>query len=67
LRPVPVARNVPRTFPSESTVLCSNTKMSCIVMTSFSMPEISETATTRRVPSMSRSTWMTRSSAREII
>ena len=47
----PVARNRPRTRPSGAIPVRSNRKMSCIVMTSPSIPVISETAVTLRVPS----------------
>ncbi len=48
---IPVARNRPRTRPSWVMPMRSNTKMSCIVMTSPSMPVSSEIAVTFRVPS----------------
>ena len=51
------------TRPSESMPSWSKVKMSCVVTTSSSIPTISVTRTIFRVPSDSRDTWMTRSSA----
>ncbi len=48
---MPVAWNRPRTLPSSSMPCRSKTKMSCMVMTSPSMPTISEMEVTLRVPS----------------
>src|SRR5215831_13571405 len=59
----PVARWKPTTRPSGSIPSWSKVKMSCVVTTSSSIPTISVTRTTFRVPSDSRDTWMTRSSA----
>src|SRR5215470_17632657 len=50
----PVARWKPRIRPSASMPCCSNTKMSCVVMTSSSMPTISVTLTSLRAPSLRR-------------
>ena len=47
----PVARKRPTTRPSRFNPVRSNTKMSCIVITSCSMPVISEMVVTLRVPS----------------
>src|SRR5262249_19542329 len=55
----PVARTLPMTLPSWLTPSFSNTKMSCMVMTSPSMPVISETVVTLRVPSLKRVCWTT--------
>src|SRR3954471_777493 len=55
----PVARKRPTTLPSWVTPAFSNRKISCIVMTSPSMPVISEMLTTLRVPSLMRVCWMT--------
>src|SRR5690606_2935835 len=56
---IPVARNCPRTLPRSSNPWRSKTKMSCIVMTSPSIPTISEMVITLRVPSESRASWIT--------
>src|SRR5262249_8236514 len=50
----PVARNRPTTLPSWVTPIFSKTKISCIVITSPSIPVISETLVTLRVPSLNR-------------
>src|SRR4029077_19766563 len=50
----PVARNRPITLPSWVTPSFSNRKISCMVMTSPSMPVISEMPVTLRVPSLMR-------------
>ena len=57
---IPVARK--RRTPCRRALMPvrSNTKMSCIVITSPSMPVISVMAVTLRVPSDMRSTWTTR-------
>ena len=55
---MPVARKRPGDLAVRDRCrCCSNTKMSCIVMTSPSMPVISEIAVTLRVPSDMRVTW----------
>src|SRR5262249_21081628 len=59
----PVALWKPVTRPPESIPSWSKVKMSCVVTTSSSIPTISVTRTTFRVPSDSRDTWITRSSA----
>src|SRR5947209_8575755 len=59
----PVALWKPTTPPSESIPSWSKVKMSGVVTTSSSTPTISVTRTIFRVPSDSRDTWMTRSSA----
>ena len=56
---MPVALKWPSTAPPSPTPWRSNTKMSCMVMTSPSMPVISEMLVTLRVPSPSRLTWIT--------
>ena len=48
---MPVARNRPVTLPLSLMPVRSNTKMSCIVITSPSIPVISEMLVTVRVPS----------------
>src|SRR5687767_8836711 len=53
---IPVARNRPITFPSGVIPVRSNTKISCIVITSPSIPVISEIDVTLRVPSDIRDT-----------
>src|SRR5262249_36201651 len=50
----PVALKRPMTLPSWVTPSFSNVKISCMVMISPSMPVISETLVTLRVPSLSR-------------
>ena len=55
---MPVARNEPTTFPASLMPLCWNKKISCMAITSCSMPVISEIDVTRRLPSVSRVTWM---------
>src|SRR5438552_3730687 len=57
---MPVARKRPHTFPSGLMPVRSKTKISCMVITSCSMPVISEIAVTLRVPSDRRVTWMSR-------
>ena len=54
---MPVALNRPVTLPFWPIPVRSNTKMSCMVMTSPSMPVISEMPVTLRVPSAMRETW----------
>ena len=63
---MPVARKRPSTLPFGATPVRSNTKMSCIVITSPSMPVISVIAVTRRVPSDSRAIWTMRLTAEAI-
>ena len=60
---MPVARNMPVTRPSGVSPVRSNRKMSCIVITSPSIPVISVTPVTRRVPSDIRESWTTRLTA----
>src|SRR5262249_51919288 len=55
----PVARKRPITLPSCETPIFSNTKISCIVITSPSMPVISEMLVTLREPSLRRVCWTT--------
>src|SRR2546425_4259364 len=50
----PVARKRPITLPSCVTPIFSNTKISCIVITSPSMPVISEMLVILREPSLRR-------------
>ena len=57
---MPVALNSPSTFSLSPTPVRSKTKMSCMVMTSPSMPTISETWRIFLLPSPSRLTWITR-------
>jgi hypothetical protein len=54
-----VARNLPITRPSCVTPSFSKAKISCIVMTSPSIPVISEMLVTLRVPSAMRDCWIT--------
>src|SRR6185503_2858805 len=53
----PVARKRPVTLPSCVMPAFSNAKISCMVITSPSMPVISETLVTLRVPSLRRVCW----------
>src|SRR4029079_16822493 len=55
----PVARKRPMNLPSPFTRSFSNRKISCMVITSPSMPVISEMLVTLRVPSLMRDCWMT--------
>ena len=57
---IPVGRISPITRPSPSIPRCAKVKMSCIVITSCSVPTISVTWVTRRVPSGKRASWITR-------
>jgi hypothetical protein len=52
--------------PSGSVPVRTNLKISCIWMISPSMPVISATEVTRRLPSASRCSWMMRRMAAEI-
>ena len=60
---IPVGRRRPMTLPSASTPVCSYEKMSCIVMTSRSIPTTSEIRVTFRLPSDMRLAWITMSIA----
>ena len=60
---MPVARKAPITRPSSAMPVFLNAKISCMVMTSCSMPVISDTEVTLRVPSDMRLIWMTRLTA----
>src|SRR5882724_2791065 len=56
---MPVALKVPRTCPVSLIPCRSNLKISCMESVSPSIPEISETLTTLRVPSLRRAIWIT--------
>ena len=62
----PVARNRPITRPSWLIPCFSNTKISCVVITSLYMPVISVMLVTLREPSLKRVCWTTTWIADEI-
>src|SRR5471032_2132832 len=55
----PLAWKCPLTVPSWAIPVCWKVKISCMVIISPSMPVISWMATTLRLPSVSRATWIT--------